>query len=88
MSVRCWASEQQASGISTELDLCTSAHYDEIKSLEQEWGRRVGVGRRGKKEKENRKGMGGGQSLFTSKGFVIYCFYSLFPLASMITEVH
>lgn len=42
MSVKCWASEQQASGISTELDLCTSAHYDEIKRLEQEgeggWG--------------------------------------------------
>lgn len=67
MSVKCWASEQQASGISTELDLCTSAHYDEIKRLGQEWGRRVGVGGRGRKEKENRKGMVGGKAYSPAK---------------------
>lgn len=78
MSVKCWASEQQASGISTELDLCTSAHYDEIKSLGQEWGRRVGVGGRGKKRKRTGKAWWGAklihQQRFCDVLFFIYYF--------------
>lgn len=67
MSVKPWALEQQASGISTELDARTSVHYDEIKSQEQEWGRRVGVGGRGKKR--TGKALGRGKAYSPAKVF-------------------
>lgn len=51
-------------------------------------GKGGGGGRKREKEKENRKGIGEGQSLFTSKGFLMCCFYLVFPLISMVTGVH